>query len=212
MFTGLIAEVGEIVAAAATANGKELSIRAPKIFQDLALGDSIAINGVCLTVKNLSQQTFQVDVVQETLNRTNIGMAKPGNQVNLEPALRLDGRLGGHMVQGHVDCLGTVLYLALESGEWILKVQLPEVYARYVVSKGSIAINGISLTVADCASDQFQVAIIPFTWNHTNLPTLRVGDHVNLEVDIIGKYIERLLGPYKQSEGLTIEKLRSFGY
>lgn len=213
MFTGLVEEVGEIAAIAATSAGKELTVRADKIIAELTLGASVAINGICLTVKFLTPKTFQVDVVQETLTRTNIGSARPGTRVNLEPALSFGGRLGGHLVQGHIDCLGAVIALERQAGEWILQVQLPENFAKYVVEKGSIAINGISLTVAACTGRQFQTAIIPHTWANTNLSLLKVGEQVNLEVDLIGKYIERLLGPYyKKTEGLTLDKLESFGY
>lgn len=212
MFTGLVEELGEIEAARTTFSGMELSVRAKIVLQELAMGASIAINGVCLTVKNLSMNAFQVDMVQETIKCTTFSTIKPGTKVNLERALLVGSRLGGHLVQGHVDCIGTISRLSLQSGEWILGIRLPEAYAKYVISKGSIAIDGISLTVAACAKDQFQVAIIPHTWENTNLSTLNIGATVNLEVDVIGKYVERLLNPYKEAEGLTMERLKSFGY
>ena len=185
MFTGLIEEVGRVVEATPTRMGVETRT----VLEDAKLGDSIAVNGVCLTVAEIDGQVFTADVVAETLRRTNLGSLAPGQPVNLERPLRADGRLGGHIVQGHVD--GVAALAAREDSN--LAFAAPAGLAKYIVRKGSIALNGVSLTVAAVDDSIFTVALIPTTLAGTNLGGLKVGDTVNLEVDIVAKYLERLV-------------------
>lgn len=186
MFTGIVEELGEIVA---TEPGEvtRLTIRGPLVSGDAALGDSIAVNGVCLTVTGVSGGTFTVDVVAETLGRTSLGGA---TVVNLERAVTPATRLGGHLVQGHVDGVGTLVERTPQS---VVRVQVPERLSRYLVEKGSITVDGISLTVVEAAADSFTVALIPTTLERTTLGRTPIGGPVNLEVDVVAKYVERLL-------------------
>ena len=189
MFTGLIEEIGEVTARTATTGGQRLSIRSP-LAAGLSLGDSIAVNGVCLTVAQ-TDAAFQADVGPETLRVTTLGSLEDGALVNLERPLRGDGRMGGHFVQGHVDAVGRIEDLRPESDFLWLTVSFPTELARYLVVKGSIAVDGISLTVAGLGADRFDVQLVPFTLEHTNLKRARIGDRVNLECDMIGKYVAR---------------------
>lgn len=196
MFSGIIEEQGDIESIAASPKGARLTIKAQKVLEDTAIGDSIAVNGICLTVVELSDKCWSADAVEETLKRTNLDTLREGSKVNLERAVRLDQRLGGHLVQGHVD--GTAKLTAkqaLEGGSWQLTFQADPSLLRYVVEKGSIAIDGISLTVAALTSDGFMVAIIPHTAAVTTLGSQAQGSLVNIEVDIIAKYVERLSAP-----------------
>ncbi|MEU8899715.1 riboflavin synthase [Nocardia sp. NPDC048505] len=203
MFTGIVEELGEIVATEPLADAARLTIRGKLVTSDAGHGDSIAVNGVCLTVVDVVDgDSFTVDVMQETLNRSSIGGLGAGDRVNLERAAALNSRLGGHLVQGHVDGTGTVLARTPSENWEIVRVSLPEAIARYVVEKGSITVDGISLTVsglgrseepaADGARDWFEVSLIPTTLSLTNLGAAAVGTRVNLEVDVIAKYVERL--------------------
>lgn len=189
MFTGLIEAVGEVTARTATTGGQRLSVRGP-LGGGLSLGDSVAVNGVCLTVVEPGE-TFHADVGPETLRVTTLGSLESGALVNLERPLRGDGRFGGHFVQGHVDGVGRIEALRPESDFLWLTVSFPDEFARYMVLKGSIAVDGISLTVAGLAGDRFDVQLVPFTVAQTNLQRARVGDLVNLECDMIGKYVAR---------------------
>ena len=189
MFTGLIEAIGEVTARTATTGGQRLSIRSP-LAAGLSLGDSIAVNGVCLTVAQ-TDAAFQADVGPETLRVTTLGSLEDGALVNLERPLRGDGRMGGHFVQGHVDAVGRIEDLRPESDFLWLTVSFPTELARYLVVKGSIAVDGISLTVAGLGADRFDVQLVPFTLEHTNLKRARIGDRVNLECDMIGKYVAR---------------------
>jgi riboflavin synthase len=189
MFTGLIEAVGEVTARTTTTGGQRISVRAP-LAGGLRLGDSVAVNGVCLTVAQLGE-TFHADVGPETLRVTTLGSLAGGALVNLERPLRGDGRFGGHFVQGHVDAVGRIEQLRPESEFLWLTVSFPRELARYMVLKGSIAVDGISLTVAGLAGDRFDVQLVPFTVAQTNLQRARVGDLVNLECDMIGKYVAR---------------------
>jgi riboflavin synthase len=196
VFTGIIEELGEVLALerdGADGESARLRLRASVVTEDAAHGDSIAVNGVCLTVVATGEGEFTADVMAETLTRSTIGALVPGDRVNLERPTRLGGRLGGHLVQGHVD--GTAAILARTPGEnWeTVAFALPADLARYVVEKGSITVDGISLTVVSAAADHFTVGLIPTTLQLTTLGRKRVGDAVNLEVDIVGKYVERLL-------------------
>lgn len=195
MFTGLVQELGTVEAMEPHADALRLSIRAPRIVAEAALGDSIAINGVCLTVAELSTDTFCADVMQESLDRTALGRLAEGDPVNVEPALLPTTRLGGHIMQGHVD--GTAkLQNRTSSENWdVLRFSLPSELARYVVEKGSIAVSGTSLTVSAVGPDWFEVSLIPTTLRDTIHGALPVGGEVNLEVDVLAKYVEKMLHP-----------------
>jgi riboflavin synthase len=189
MFTGLIEATGEIAARTPTTGGQRVSVRSP-LTAELKLGDSVAVNGVCLTVVQ-ADAAFHADVGPETLRVTTLGSLDSGALVNLERPLRGDGRMGGHFVQGHVDAVGQIAELRPESDFLWLTVSFPRELARYMVLKGSIAVDGISLTVAGLGGDRFDVQLVPFTVEHTNLKRARIGDRVNLECDMIGKYVAR---------------------
>jgi riboflavin synthase len=195
MFTGIIEELGDMVGWTATGDDSGLiAIRGKTVVDDLKHGDSISVNGVCLTAVEISADGFTADVMGETLRRSSLGELKPGDPVNLERAARLDTRLGGHLVQGHVD--GVARIVAREAAEqWTtVRFELPAAIRRYVVEKGSITVDGVSLTVMEAGDDTFAVGLIPTTLALTTLGHKQVGDLVNLEVDIIAKYVERLLG------------------
>ena len=193
MFTGIVEELGEIVAIERGAESAVLTVRGPLVTGDAARGASIAVNGVCLTVVEHDRETFSVDVMAETLNRSCLGSLRPGALVNLERAMTASARFGGHIVQGHVD--GTARILARVPGDrWeVVQFTLPPELSRYVVEKGSITVDGVSLTVSDVTDDTFSVSLIPTTLGLTTLGHKVVGDAVNLEVDVIAKYVERLL-------------------
>ena len=195
MFTGLVQELGTVAAMEPHADALRLSIRAPRTVAAAELGDSIAINGVCLTVADLSGEVFCADVMQESLDRTALGSLSMGSSINVEPALLPTTRLGGHIMQGHVD--GTATLLTRTSSEnWdVLRFSLPADLARYVVEKGSIAVSGTSLTVSAVGSDWFEVSLIPTTLRETIHGTLPEGGEVNLEVDVLAKYVEKMLHP-----------------
>lgn len=195
MFTGLVQELGTVEAMEPHADALRLSIRAPRTVATAALGDSIAINGVCLTVADLSADTFCADVMQESLDRTALGRLAEGDPVNVEPALLPTTRLGGHIMQGHVDGTAT-LQSRTSSENWdVLRFSLPSELARYVVEKGSIAVSGTSLTVSAVGPDWFEVSLIPTTLRDTIHGALPVGGEVNLEVDVLAKYVEKMLHP-----------------
>ncbi len=189
MFTGIVEEVGEVVET--RENGLGIAGRA--VMDSLAVSDSIAVNGVCLTVTSRDGAVFAVDVVEETLSRTNLGALRPGDPVNLERALTPQSRMGGHIVQGHVDGAAEIVAIGGAPASRILRARLPEQLARYVVEKGFIAVDGTSLTVTEASGDEFAVAVIPYTWEHTALRARRPGDRLNIEVDILAKYVERLV-------------------
>ena len=194
MFTGIVEELGHVVSLAHGPDSAVVRIRGPLVTADAAPGASIAVNGICLTVVELDADSFCVDVMAETLRRTCLGELTPGSPVNLERALAVGDRLGGHLVQGHVDGTGTSL--ARQPGDrWeVVTISLPGELARYVVEKGSITVDGVSLTIAGLDDASFQVSLIPTTLALTTLGTKQVGDLVNLEVDVLAKYVERLLG------------------
>ena len=193
MFTGLIETVGTVTRIDVGAVSARLRVTASFSPQDVALGDSIAVNGVCLTVTDIARDTFSFDVSPETVKRSSLRMLTPGSSVNLERALRVGDRLGGHLVTGHVDCLATVRERREVAGNWLFRFQVPAEWQRLIVAKGSISIDGISLTVNDVTSDGFTINITPHTAQQTTLVQRRTGDEVNIETDIIGKYVERLL-------------------
>ncbi|MDT7570637.1 MAG: riboflavin synthase [Actinomycetota bacterium] len=193
MFTGIVEELGEVVARDDLADAARLTVRGPLVTSDVSAGDSIAVNGVCLTVVDVAAGDFTADVMRETLLRSSLGELSVGSPVNLERAVRVQDRLGGHLVQGHVD--GTGELLAVDAAEhWtVVTVSLPAELARYVVEKGSITVDGVSLTVSAVGHTEFQVSLIPTTLERTTLGRKGVGDAVNLEVDITAKYVEKLL-------------------
>lgn len=194
MFTGIIEELGTITAIENLGDSIRLTVAGPHVLTDAQLGDSIAVNGVCLTVADRDDTHFMADCMQETLDRSSLGTLQVGSTVNLERAAAVGARLDGHIVQGHVDAT-TMLRSRNRSENWdVLRFALPEQLSRYVVEKGSIAINGVSLTVSRLGEDFFEVSLIPVTLRDTVLGTLEVGATVNLEVDIIAKYVERMLG------------------
>ena len=198
MFTGLVQELGTVDAMEPHADALRLSIRAPRTVAGAALGDSIAINGVCLTVADLSADTFCADVMQESLDRTALGRLAEGDPVNVEPALLPTTRLGGHIMQGHVDGTAT-LQSRTNSENWdVLRFSLPSELSRYVVEKGSIAVSGTSLTVSAVGPDWFEVSLIPTTLRDTIHGALPVGGEVNLEGDVLAKYVEKMLHPEAQ--------------
>ena len=196
MFTGIVEEIGSVRAI----GPDKLTISATNVIQDTKKGDSIAVNGACLTVTEIAPDSFSVDVMPETLRRTNLGALRPGEAVNLERPLAVGGRMGGHFVQGHVDDRGRVLSATREGEALLLRFEASKDIMRYVVEKGFIAIDGVSLTVTECNATSFQVSLVAYTLNNTNLGGRRPGDEVNLEVDIIAKYVERL----RERSGSTI--------
>jgi riboflavin synthase len=193
MFTGIVERVGRIESLEKGAEGGRLRVHAGPLAASLAIAGSVAVNGCCLTVIELAGETFAADLSSETLKRTAFGEMKPGARVNLEQPLTAGKELGGHFVQGHVDGIGRIARLTPEGANWWLAVRVPADIERYVAMKGSIAIDGISLTVASLVDGVVEVAIIPFTYANTNLQGLVTGDAVNLEVDILAKYVEKLL-------------------
>ena len=215
MFTGIVEETGTIKKIEKGTSSGRLTIEADKVLQGSEIGDSIAVNGVCLTITGMSGHLFTADVMAETMNRSSLGLLQPGSRVNLERAMPADGRFGGHIVAGHVDGTGTIVKIEKdETAVWYRIEAAPEVL-RYIVEKGSITIDGISLTVATVSDTDFQVSIIPHTQANTVLSDRKTGDVVNLETDIIGKYVEKLLQPQKTPEKeskITLEFLAENGF
>ena len=193
MFTGLIEEVGTVVAVRASGHATELQIAAPETAKHVGAGESIAVNGCCLTLTSRRSDCLTFDLLGETIARTNLHNLQQNSPVNLERALRADGRIGGHFVQGHVDCASRIVTFDKKGADFGLEVELPHEFAHYVASKGSIAINGISLTIAEVLSNGFVTWIIPYTKRHTDLDAAKAGDLVNLEFDILAKYVERMV-------------------
>ena len=200
MFTGIIEELGRVRDVERRGEGARLVIEARTVTEGSRDGDSIAVNGVCLTALDVRKDSFAADGSRETLDRSTIGRLRPGSPVNLERAVTPSTRLGGHIVQGHVDARGRFLSATDHGGSWTVRIGYPAEIARYLVFKGSVAVEGISLTIAELSDDYFAIAIIPKTWEVTNFSYLRPGDAVNLEADVIAKYVERILG-YSQAPG-----------
>ena len=194
MFTGLIEEVGEVESARQTDTGRELRIR--NSFQDISAGESIAVNGACLTVREFGDGWFDVAAVVTTLERTTVGAWKKGTRVNLERAIRLEDRLGGHIVQGHVDCVGIVAAVEREGDAQLVDLSIPPAFEPLFVLHGSIAVDGVSLTVNDIKPRGLQISLIEYTLRHTNLGELKPGSKVHVEADIIAKHVRRLLEPF----------------
>ena len=193
MFTGIVRELGRVAAREGGAVGVRLAVDAPATAAQVAIGDSVSVNGVCLTVVAADESGIHADVSPETIRVTTLGALKRGALVNLERPLRADSRIGGHFVQGHVDATGTIEEIRQDGDSWWITVRFPPSLAMYIVRKGSIAVSGISLTVAGVDDQRFDVQIVPFTWEHTNLRAARANDHVNLECDVLGKYVVRAM-------------------
>ena len=193
MFTGIVEELGEVVAVEPLPDASRLTVRGPVVTSDAASGDSIAVNGVCLTVVDQGEGCFTADVMAETLRRSSLGALAVGSAVNLERAVRASDRLGGHVVQGHVDGTATLLAVTPDEHWTVVRASLPAGLGRYVVEKGSLTVDGISLTVSALGDDWFEVSLIPTTLERTTLGRKRVGDPVNLEVDVLAKHVEKLL-------------------
>ncbi len=215
MFTGIIEELGKVMGLEKRGDGARIKISAKLVIEDSNEGDSIAVNGVCLTAIDISQNSFSANVSPETLNRSTLGNLKINRAVNLERAVTPSTRLGGHIVQGHVDGKGKFSQAIQADDFWTVRIGFPKELAPYLVYKGSISVEGISLTIANLTEDYFSIAVIPKTWELTNLSSLKSGDEVNLEVDIIAKYVERIMLYGKQEEKreeITMEKLSKLGF
>ncbi len=210
MFTGLIEEVGRVRQVRRQGDFQRLEIDTE--LDGLHIGDSVNIDGACQTVVDLNSGFFAVESVSETLSRTTLGDLRPGDGVNLERSLRLADRLDGHLVLGHIDGVGRIAHLEEGHQSWHLEVEIPSGLERYIAAKGSVAVNGISLTVVEAAAQTFTVSLIPHTFEHTTLAQQRSGGRVNLEVDVIARYVERLFSSDDSGSGLTVEKLRNMGY
>ena len=210
MFTGIIQEIGKVTAITKQGNNLILSISSKNTIERLEIGSSISINGACQTVVELGKDFFKVDTIEESLKRTTLGDLKIGSKVNLEPPLTPSSLLDGHLVQGHVDCVGTITKITPKAGSTIFSISFADDYNKYIVEKGSIAIDGISLTVSNTSSNKFEVAIIPHSLENTILVNKQINDKVNLEFDIIAKYIERMTQPEKSK--ITIDFLKEHGF
>ncbi len=214
MFTGLIEETGYVKSLVKNTNGATLVITCKLILGDIKIGDSICVNGVCETVTNIFSDGFEVRISDETLGVTNLGNLKNGDILNLERALTLNSRLGGHIVSGHIDCVGKLTNIEKLSDFYNLTFEIPENYSKYIVYKGSVAISGISLTIAKTTDNIFKVAIIPHTYQNTNLKNTKIGDFVNIETDILGKYVEKMLSANdnKEENTISIDFLKENGF
>lgn len=208
MFTGIIEEVGKV----STITDKKIIISAQTVLNGTKIGDSISVNGVCLTVTKINTNSFDADISPETMKVTAFGNLKTGSAVNLERAMSADGRFGGHIVSGHIDGLGKGKSIHKENDFYRISIELPAELAKYTVKKGSISINGISLTIADIRANIISVAVIPHTFENTNLQNLQIGDFVNIETDILGKYVEKFLSTSDNRTGISMEFLMENGF
>ena len=206
MFTGIVEEIGRVT----SAQPRNLAITASKVLQGMELGGSIAVNGVCLTVTSFNSSSFSVDIMSETLRRTNLGLLCAGDEVNLERPLTPEKQLGGHFVQGHIDDTGRVTSVTWDGEAMLIRLEAPPEAMRYIVKKGFIAVDGVSLTIVDYDASSFLVSIVDYTRKHTTLGSKQVGDLVNLEVDIIAKYLERLSQAHRP--GITVDFLQEHGF
>lgn len=210
MFTGLVADRGTITAIRQTGENWKLTVRTAFEMATVEMGESIAVDGACLTVTAMGDETFSIEASPETLRRTTLGDRKVGDRVHLERALRVGDRLGGHMVLGHVDGVGKLVAKRRDKNAWLLDVSAPQNVARYLIEKGSVTIDGVSLTVNTVDHSRFGVAIIPHTSEHTNLIDYAIGRRVNLESDVIGKYVEKFVNP--NGQGISQKMLDDFGF
>ena len=214
MFTGIIEEVGRVAAIKVTGQKRRLTISSTKLARELKQGDSISVSGVCLTAIDISTNSFAADLAQETWLRTSFSRLQTGALVNLELPMRANGRFDGHVVQGHVDGVGTVVSFepVRDGNDYVLEINVPSELTRYVVAKGSLAIEGISLTVAAIEGTRVKIAIIPHTAEVTNLSSLKTDNPVNLEADVIAKYVEKMIAPQQTQTSITLEKLVRAGF
>lgn len=214
MFTGIVTEIGRVVHIRRVGGGVRLAVDAPESTKELQVNDSVSVNGVCQTVISRSGSHFEVEAVEETLRKTTLGTLNANATVNLELPVRLNDRLGGHLVLGHVDCCGEIRNVVKQESSWLITISVPQAFSKYLVPVGSVAVDGISLTVASLHNSEFVVSIIPHTLEKTTISAAREGMMVNLEFDIVGKYIERLLTADGKREGSTLntERLRQWGY
>jgi len=213
MFTGIVQDTGRICGLQSHNGDCRMDIECPRFeLSDLALGDSIAVNGVCLTAVSMTEQQFSVDISRESLQRTTLGALGRGAIVNLEKALRLQDRLGGHLVSGHVDGLGEVVSVAPDARSTRIVFSLPAMLQKYIAVKGSVCIDGVSLTVNDVSGAQFGANLVPHTVSQTSLDQLRRGDNVNIEVDMIARYLERLLTGGEREDSISEQQLKRFGF
>ena len=214
MFTGIIEEIGTVKTIKVSGEKRRLTIGCSKLVPEIKIGDSVSVSGVCLTAVEVGKNSFAADLAQETWVRTSLSRLRPGALVNLELPMRAKGRFDGHIVQGHVDGTGTVIALAPipDGNDYVLSINVPSELTRYIVAKGSLSIEGISLTIAAIEGTQVRVAIIPHTAEVTNLKSLVSGDPVNLEVDVIAKYVEKMFGGQKAENSITLEKLVRAGF
>lgn len=212
MFTGIIEEIGKLALIENIPGGKRIKIYASKIMDDVKIDDSICVNGVCLTVTKFEKDHFFVDAVGATLSKTTISNLKMGTELNLERAVKLSDRLGGHLVQGHANGTGLITRLTKLGENYFMAITIPDELEKYVIQEGSIAIDGISLTVAELNGNKAGLSIIPHTWNGTNLKFRKTGEDVNIEVDVIAKYAEKLLNGRKDNGNITEKWLKEIGY
>ncbi len=212
MFTGIIEEVGQVVSRVKKSNGLIYRLKAETITEDIQIGDSININGTCQTVTDFDRESFEVEAIKETLDKTNLGLLMANDRVNLERSLTLEKRLGGHLVSGHVDCIGEITAISPHGEQVDISVKFPESFSHYLVTKGSIAMEGISLTVAEAGANSFRVSLIPHSLQATNLIYKQIGDYLNLEFDIIAKYIENMMSSGQNKSRLTLNDLKEKGW
>jgi riboflavin synthase len=213
MFTGIIEDKGKVLRVEYRGQEKRLTIGLPPYLTEVQLGDSINVNGVCLTIVRNKEEVIELDLSQETLERTILGELREGDRINLERALKLTDRLGGHIVTGHIDGIGVIVEKRMERDFFQLRIRIPESVSRYVVQKGSIAIDGISLTVNEYEGGEIQITLIPYTVEKTTLMDKKVGDRVNVEADILGKYVEKLFGRGDRKSGnMDLSFLKEHGF
>jgi len=209
MFTGIIEKIGKISDIVTKSGSKRLKIQYTSA-EPLEVGESINVNGACQTVVEIEKDSFGVEAMQETLRKTNLDILQIGDEVNLERSLKFSDRISGHLVSGHVDAVGRVLAIQTMSESWVFKIGFPKEFTKYIASEGSIAVDGISLTVIDVGQNNFTVGIIPYTWQNTNLRNIKMGDSVNLEFDMIAKYIEKMISPRENK--INIDFLKEHGF
>ncbi|MBQ8460449.1 riboflavin synthase [bacterium] len=212
MFTGIIEEIGIVREFSKLSNGAVIEIECNIVLDGTKIGDSISVNGVCETVTEITPNSFKAKLSEETLNITVFGELKIGSKVNLERALLVNLRFGGHIVSGHVDCVGKLISVEKLTDFYNLEFEIPNSQAKYVIYKGSITVNGISLTISSIKENVFKAAIIPHTYENTNLNTIKIGDYVNIETDILGKYVEKLLSANDNKRDISIEFLKENGF
>ncbi len=211
MFTGLVEEIGDVLSVQRRYGSMRITVAVRTILESMQEGDSVNIDGVCHTVTSFSDADFTVDTLAETLKKTTLGTYKPGRRVNLERSLTLERRMGGHFVQGHVNDTGLITTIRREQNNVFVTVELSDELMKYCIREGSLALDGISLTIAEISGREVTINVIPHTYSHTTLQSKKTGDRVNVEVDLLGRYVERLLGLARPT-GLTEEKLKSLGW